>query len=96
MGLGGGMIWALDLDDFNNRCGQGPHPLLTAIKDVLSVPRGQYPGITDGAGDDATSTGGGDSSKPDEDETEDEEDEFAVIDAQGTFAFAFLWMAFRL
>lgn len=31
MGLGGGMIWALDLDDFNNRCGQGRHPLLKVI-----------------------------------------------------------------
>lgn len=31
MGLGGGMIWALDLDDFKDRCGQGRHPLLKVI-----------------------------------------------------------------
>lgn len=36
MDLGGGMIWALDLDDFKNRCGDGPHPLLTTIRDVLA------------------------------------------------------------
>ena len=35
MNLGGGMIWALDLDDFNNRCGQGRHPLMNTIKSVL-------------------------------------------------------------
>ncbi|XP_055600306.1 probable chitinase 10 [Uranotaenia lowii] len=35
MNLGGGMIWALDLDDFKNRCGQGHHPLLTAIREGL-------------------------------------------------------------
>ena len=29
------MIWALDLDDFNNRCGQGRHPLMNTIKSVL-------------------------------------------------------------
>ncbi len=72
MGLAGGMIWALDLDDFNNRCGEGRHPLLTAIKDVLSVPKGKYPGISDGSGDDAT-VGVGDS------DDDDDDDEFAVV-----------------
>nr|BAA14014.1 Pjchi-2 [Penaeus japonicus] len=35
MGLAGGMIWALDLDDFKNRCGCEPHPLLRTINRVL-------------------------------------------------------------
>ena len=35
MGLAGGMVWALDLDDFKNRCGQGHHPLMNTIKAVL-------------------------------------------------------------
>ncbi|CAL4078276.1 unnamed protein product [Meganyctiphanes norvegica] len=34
-GLAGGMVWALDFDDFTNRCGQGKNPLLKAIKNVL-------------------------------------------------------------
>lgn len=32
------MIWALDLDDFNDRCGKGKYPLLSAIKNVLASP----------------------------------------------------------
>lgn len=35
LGLGGGMIWALDLDDFRNRCGCGKHPLLKTLNNEL-------------------------------------------------------------
>jgi chitinase len=33
--LAGGMIWALDMDDFTNQCKMGRYPLLTAIANTL-------------------------------------------------------------
>ena len=40
MGFAGGMVWALDLDDFKNRCGEGAHPLMNEIKKVLGPSKG--------------------------------------------------------
>ena len=44
MGLGGAMVWALDLDDFRNVCGEGHYPLMNTIKEVMAPQNQTYDG----------------------------------------------------
>lgn len=47
MGIGGAMVWALDLDDFRNTCGCESYPLLKTINRVLrNYPAGNKCDIT--------------------------------------------------
>ena len=46
-GFGGGMIWTLDFDDFNNICGGGEYPLLKAINQVFLGGNLMFPCLRD-------------------------------------------------
>ncbi|XP_033753351.1 probable chitinase 10 [Pecten maximus] len=42
-GLGGAMVWTVDMDDYKNVCGDGKYPLMNKLKEVLT---GSYNGPT--------------------------------------------------
>merc|ERR1711904_4510 len=41
MGLAGGMVWDISMDDFKNNCGDGKNPFLTAMRAGLSPSDGE-------------------------------------------------------
>ena len=43
-GFGGAMVWALDLDDYRDVCGEGHYPLLNTIKEVMAPLNQTYDG----------------------------------------------------
>ena len=45
-GLGGGMIWAVDLDDFHGTCGQGKNPLMNKMRAVFNGTSGPVLPVT--------------------------------------------------
>ncbi|XP_030556134.1 probable chitinase 10 [Drosophila novamexicana] len=78
LNLGGGMVWALDLDDFRNRCGDGVHPLLREIHAVLKDPPSGYEPTPGQSSPESTGQGSNESEEG-EGEGGEEQEEVAVM-----------------